>query len=286
MASSDGFFRDYDLVLICGCFRFGSTALAQKMAQFFMDHGHATLFLNEFFTAHHYLTNNDGEGLKMATIPRDFIPFGDDAKGVRSTMAARQDGLFRAKLDWLRGNMGIFKLVVKVDPDDWLGTNGEMLERCLLDNPRVYRIGLNRQDVGNAIISFLISTHFGFMNFGSDSIMSEYSKPVQPVTVKAADVQPMVDLLLSHNNWLWHMRHRLDRLIWHDEIEGLRLPDIGMDTDTASLSARHPVPHDQRLRKYFINHEEVAAFAAAAQANLDGLVSEVRRRYNASRSRL
>lgn len=282
-SESKNFFSNYDCIAVCGCFRFGSTALGQKLAQFCVDNGYRTRFLNEFFTMHHYLATNDENGLHATSLPMDFIPFGGDQRAIRSTMAARNDSIFRAKITWLRQNMSRYKLVLKLDPDDWIGSNGEMLEDFIFGNPRVYKLGLNRQDVGNAIISYLIGIHFGFWNFGSGTIIDEYDKTVKPVQIVSDDLQPMVDLLLLHNNWLWYMRDRLDGLVWHDQIEHLRLPGIGLISDIDSYSAKHPIPHEKRLQKYFINHEEVGSFAAAAQANLNELISEVRRRYTEDR---
>lgn len=279
MSAADDFLSRYDCIAICGCFRFGSTALAQKISQFCIDNGRQALFLNEIFTNHHFLATAT---MGIESLPMDTLPFGDDPRAVRAVMGPRPDSLFRAKLAWLRDNMSHTKMIIKLDPDDWLGTNGMLLEEFVLDNPRVYALGLNREDVDNAIISYLIGIHFNFWNFGAGDLMVEYGREVCPVAVTAADVQPMVDLILQHNNWLWYMRHRLDRLVWFDQLEGLRIPEIGLVDDVEDWSVRHPVPHDARLVKYFTNHGDVADFARAARHNLTGIISAVRRRYAAS----
>lgn len=284
-AATERFLSRYDCVAICGCFRFGSTALAQKITQFFIDKGRPALFLNEIFTNHHFLSHGDDGQLRIESLPMDTLPFGNDPRAVRAVIGPRPDSLFRAKLAWLSQNMSHTKMIIKLDPDDWLGTNGELLEEFVLDNPRVYAIGLNREDVDNAIISYLIGTHFNFWNFGAGDLMAEYGREVVPVSVVAADVQGILDLILLHNNWLWYMRDRLDRLVWFDRLETLRIPEIGLVDDVVTWTVRHPVPHKDRLVKYFTNPVDVAEFAAAARHNLSGLIDAVKQRYNTGRPR-
>lgn len=274
------FFRDYDCIAICGCFRFGSTALAQKIARFLQDNQQPALFLNEFFTGHHFLTHTDEGQLIIDSLEYDWLAFGNEGRGVRTILQRPiPDNLFRSKLDWLRQSMSKTKMVLKLDPSDWQGSNGSMLEEFILDNPRVYTLGLNRQDVGNAMISYLIGTQFNFWNYPKHMIVDEYDKEVHQLPANTDDMQSFIDHMLLHNNWLWYMRDRLDKLIWYDEIEHLRIPEIGLHQDISTWADKHHVSHAERVRKYFTNPSDVLRIAADVQTNFNGIIESVRKRY-------
>lgn len=278
------FFYRHDVIAICGCFRFGSTALANTMAQFARDSGHHVTYLNEFFTGHHYLGYGEDGQLRAMTLPVDHISTDGDGPNLSTTMARPiPDSLFRAKMEWLRGNMRSSKMVLKIDPADWQGPNGLDLERFVLNDQRVYAIGLNRADVGNAIVSYLIGRHFNVWNMDAGELRAEHGRPVEPVKADLSLVQEMHDAILMHNNWLWYMRDRIDRLVWHDEVEDLTMPDIGFTESTRIWTKRNPMPHEDRARRYFTNHDVVMRISREVQANLDGLIGSVRLRYDGRR---
>lgn len=284
MGTANRFFHRHDVIAICGCFRFGSTALANTMAQFTRDSGYPVTYLNEFFAGHHYLGYGDDGHLRAMTLPVDYVESDGNHPNLRTTMVRPlPDVLFRAKMEWLRGSMGSTKIVLKIDPADWAGPNGLELERFILGDTRVYAMGLNRADVGNAIISYLMGRHFNLWNMDEAELAAEHGKQIVPVEADLAIMQEMYDAMLLHNNWLWYMSDRLDRLVWHDQVEDLVIPEIGLASPASIWTRRNGMPHGERARRYFTNHGTVTRMADEVQSALDGLIGSVRRRYGDGR---
>lgn len=277
---AEDFLRDYDCVAICGCFRYGSTALASKINRWIKSHGHASLWLNEFFAGHHFLIENPTGDLVIEDVPMNWIPLaGSNRKVVTSMQRPIPEHLMRLKIGWLTQTMTNRKMVIKLDPSDWSGESGRLLEDFVFGNPRVYPIGLNRQDVGNAMISYVIGEKFNFWIYNEDEFRSEWSKPVTPIAVAEYEMQVIYSEMLLHNNWLWYSRDHIPRLVWYDEIPGLTIPEIGMQADPGTWSYKHHVPHGERAAKYFTNHDAVMQMAADMQHALDGIIRSVKQRY-------
>lgn len=274
------FWQDHDCIAVCGNFRYGSTALGTKLQSWAKQHNDRVLFLNEFFTLHHFLDDPHG-AYAPNFFPVDHLQLqGSNAKVKLTIDRPIPDNIFRAKCDWLRDKMRDIKIILKIDPDDWQGLNGRELERFILDNPRVFAIGLNRQDIGNAMISYLIGVRFNFWNFGKDDLALALSEPVQPITVGTGEMQEFVRCAILHNNWLWYMRDRLGAMVWYEDIQDLRIPELGIRENVWSWSTRNDMDHHDRARRYFVNHDAVIAMAQQLQQSLEPLLTAVRRRYS------
>jgi hypothetical protein len=110
-------------------------------------------------------------------------------------------------------------------------------------------------------------------------IIDEYSKIIDQQAAKIQDMQAFVDNVLFHNNWLWYMHGRLDKIVWYDEVEHLRIPEIGLDHDISTWSDKHHVEHAERVKKYFTDPDAVLQMSQDLQDNFNGIIGAVRKRY-------
>jgi hypothetical protein len=273
------FFDDYDCVVVLGCFRFGSTALATMIKNWYNEHGYGCLYLQEYFTGHHYVVERNGQYVPSA-FPDDNVWFGDDQQGKwlrLTTQRPMPPYLMQSKLDWLVQRMADNKIVIKIDPPDLQGPGGLLIRDQLLSNPRVFKLGLNRQDVGNAMISYAIGYHFNFWNFGPEMLKMEYEKSVEPVKAAADPLQVYVNDMVLHNTWLLHNMGMLQGMVWCDQLGRVDIPAMGMQNYSKTWVTAHHVPHDQRVQRYFTNHAQLLDLANAVERNMAELIDEVRR---------
>ena len=275
----DNFVNKYDSVAVCGCWRFGTTAVSSKITEHLRKNGHATEELDEFFAGHQYYTRDSVGHLKTNFMPDNYLMLGSGDGLDILVSRPIAPGLFLSKMAWLNRQVLTTKVVFKIDPPDWNGQYAASMEKSILENRRVYKIGVNRKDVGNALISCLIGKFFNFWNHDRETLNVEYNKPVIPVTVEMKHVYEIFDAMITHNHWLWCEKERIDKLVWYDEIENLRIPEMGLVDDIECWSAKHRSLHYDRAKKYFINYEDVIHMANTVQHNLDGLIESVRLRY-------
>ena len=219
------FFDDYDCVVVLGCYRFGSTALATMIKNWYNEHGYDCLYLQEYFTGHHYVIERHGRSV----------------------------------------------------PSAFQGPSGLLIRDQLLSNPRVFKVGLNRQDVGNAMISYAIGYHFNFWNFGPAMLQMEYDKAVEPVKAAADPLQGYVNDMVLHNTWLLHNMGMLQGMVWCDQLGSVDIPAMGMQGYNKTWVTAHHVPHVQRVQRYFTNHAQLLDLANAVERNMAELIGEVRR---------
>ncbi len=281
MSLAEQFAEKYDCVVICGNFRFGSTALSVKLSSWLTHLKCDVLWLNEFFTAHHFVDFDEQGKFSFNSIRDDFIPFDGDSHAIELALHRPiPDSLVRFKIGWLKDKMRTHKIVLKTDPVDWTGASGKILEDFIFENPRIYKLGLNRRDIGNAMISYLIGIQCGYWNSGESEFKTEMSKSVNPVPAHLHRMQEFWNFTLTHNNWLWYMHRRIDHLVWYDQIENLQISEIGLISEPSKIwTYKNPIPHSDRLKKYFTNPDAVADVAKHVQDNMHELIDSVYRLY-------
>jgi hypothetical protein len=278
MDKASEFFENHDVAAVIGCFRFGSTALSKIFRLWFSEHRHfhqkGSLFLNEFFVDHHYVSKNTF-GLKIDYLTEDRLEFGDDWLSLTNQRPARHDVMER-KLRWLNRQKKENMISLKLDPEDWSSHGAALLEQYLLNDPRCFKVGLCRQDIGNAMISYAIGMNFNFWNFTESEFQAEIAKPITPTKVKIRDLQDFANAVLSHLNHLLYT-DQLDAMVWYDQLQNVNLPNIGMFNRHCDGLYKNPIPHEERVTRYFTNGEELIGLAKAFQSQMDPLLAEVRK---------
>jgi hypothetical protein len=279
------FFNNHDIIAIMGCFRFGSTALGSLFKHWYDKnralHQRPPLFLNEFLVNHHYITKH-GNALHMGYLSEDRLAFGDrtqDHTPWLELTAVRPPPphVMEAKLRWLKQTQRTHMISMKLDPMDWEAHGAALLDQYLLSDPRTFRIGLCRQDVGNAMISYAVGVHFNFWNYNQEEYQREISRPIEPITLKIHTVQIFCNAVLSHLNYLLYAANTLDSMVWYNQLTDLIIPKIGLIHESESWLYKNPMEHHTRAHKYFTNAQDVINLATDFQAQMDPVLEEVRK---------
>lgn len=282
MNQKQDFLGHHDTFIVVGCFRFGSTALAHMIDDWIRAnwelHMRPTLFLNEFLSLHHY-ANKTEKGFGMGYMTEDYLPFGDSGKSLNLTMVRpAPPHVMRNKLAWINRMKASHKIIIKLDPSDWDKHGAELLEKHLLNDPRSYKLGLCRQDVGNAMISFCIGIDFGIWNMNRDEYDQELTKTIVKKNCRLENMQNFCNTVLSHLNWLLYSADMLNTMVWYDQLDDLQIAQIEFSKIKHDKGIiKNPMSHADRCRLYYNNGEDVIQLANRFQAQMDPLLLEVRK---------
>ncbi len=267
------FFEKYDSIVVIGNYRFGSSALCNILHNFVKSKGIKAFEWSEYLSINKFIVDSD-EGLVDRWLSIDLFPFED--KIIRVDQRPIPRFLVKSKLDYFnevkKKNFVIFKISV----EDFYDGNDELIEKYILNNDRVFKLGLNRFDVDNAIVSHLVGEYFNFWNSNESGTALFNSTPVVKARVEQKVIAHIFKTIVMHNTWLFHNHKCLNQIVWHHELDHLNINEMGLTNFSESKFAKNPVPHRQRTDKYFTNSEEVLKFTSLVQKELEPLISSIK----------
>lgn len=276
------FLGHHDIFIVVGSFRFGSTALALMIDDWIRYnwdlHMRPSLFLNEFLSQNHFVVKTN-KGYGMEYMDGDVIPFGRTGQNLNlAKVRPPPPHLMRNKLIWLRKMMETHKITFKLDPPDWQAHGTELLEKYLLNDPRSYKIGLCRQDVGNAMISYCIGMDFDMWNFDRETYAQQIAKPIEKKLCRIENIQAFANTVLTHLNWLLYSADTLDAMVWYDQLGNLTMSNIEFSRVRHDQELiKIPMTHVDRCSYYYTNGDDLVDMTNAFQDKMDPLLAEVRK---------
>lgn len=277
MDKKQQFFESYDIAAVIGCYRFGSTAMAKMIAAHYAKHrdlhGKSAMFVDELLNSTQFFMPGTNGG--MGYIEPEWVMFGNDKVNLRNhgaTAAHIMDSKFR----WLKHQTKDKKISIKINPPDFTAHGAQLLHTHLFDDNRVFKLGLCRQDIGNALISFAIGMYFNFWIFNEEQYNLEVAKSLQPTQCYLHTVQHYASMVMDHLNYLLYSADRLEAMVWYEQLTDLSIPEMGMSNSRKSSIYKTPTAHADRASTYFTNSEELIATAADLQLRFDPLLSAVR----------
>ena len=270
----------YDSIVVFGNYRYGSTVLCDLLHGFLESQGIDAQEWNEYLHSNKYLAPHIYHGVISQSLDVDMIDFGKDK--VLFVSDPPQPHIVRAKLEhWRKARRNNF-IVFKISPDDFGNGNSELIREYVLDDPRVYKLGLNRSSVGNAAVSYAIGTYHNVWNDNDAALKAMWAKDVPQARVQTHLLQHYVNLVLRHNHWLYFNADILDEVAWFEDLSNLNLPGIGYHGFTETDIEKHPIDHATRARKYFTNADDLLSFSANLDAALRPLIDNLRSTKKAS----
>ena len=264
----------YDSIVVFGNYRYGSTVLCDLLHGFLESQGINAQEWNEYLHSNKYLAPSANHGVISLSLDVDMIDFGQDK--ILFVSDPPQPHIVRAKLEhWRRARRDNF-IVFKISPDDFDHGNSELIRQYVLDDPQVYKLGLNRNSVGNAAISYAIGSYHNVWNENEAKLRAMWEADVTQARVHTHLLQHYVNLVLRHNHWLYFNAGILDDIAWFEDLRNLQLPGIGYHGFTETDLAANPVDHQTRARKYFSNADDLLSFAQRLQIELQPLIDNLR----------
>jgi hypothetical protein len=276
----DDFLSKYDSIVVFGNYRYGSTVLCDLVHNCMESQGVESIELNEYLHSNKYLAQTEEHGLVSRSLIVDRIPFGKAHISFIEGQPPKH--LVRSKLEhWQQLRRSRF-VIFKISPDDFHNGNDDLIYQYVINDPRVYKLGLNRAAINHAIVSYAISIYHNVWNENAAKLQELWQTEVQPVEVSARFLQDYVNLIMQHNTWLYFNSDKLRDIAWFEDLSDLRLPDLGFNGFSSTKIAKHPIDHVTRARKYFTNADDLLSAADLLQTQLKPLIDNVRRVTKAS----
>lgn len=262
----------YDAVMVFALPRSGSSALCDGLSLWLRQQGFTAENWEEFLAPQKYLTASE-TGYTIRSLQQDTVPFGAETIWLSSRPSTPH--VVRAKMALWQQHRVDHMIVSKLMPFDLRDGADLLINQMVLGDDRVLKLGINRMDVGNALISWLIGMHHGIWYGSAVDIMDRLQRPIEPIMVSADLLQRYVNLVQQHNHWLWYSADRLDRILWFHDLRDLHIPELGFRGILPTKIQLTPMDHEARARRCFANADEVLACAHELEIALRPLISNV-----------
>lgn len=242
-------------LVVFGSWRFGTSALCD------MIHNHVTWLgidsvnLSEYLGCNHY--QRDVNGVSTHSVIRESIPFADGS--VSLIRRPTPTYLVRSKLRHLDAHERRF-FIIKMGAEDLLEGNDVPIYDHLINDGSVIKIGLNRRDVGAALISLAMGDYFNIWSYDRSELDRRLGESITPKEIRLGSLRSYSEQVLWHNDWLHSNLDLLDQLVWFDQLPTPTIEAIGMSGEARTYYAKNHMPHRERALRYFTNGEELLRY--------------------------
>ena len=250
----------FNTIAVFSNYRYGSSAICNILRNFAVSVGRPVYDWSEYLTEMTRVVSTV-DGYKTIIGERR-LAFGKDLISVNNDPQPRH--ITRVKLDtWDRARKDSL-IVFKIMPQDFEEGNDSLIYDRILSDPKVYKIGLNREDVSNAAISFLVGHQHEIWHGTKEQFEDWWKLDVRPIPVDHDLLQFYAKHVSRHNMWLDHATHLLDEIVWFDELGALDLPNIGLHG------------FRDRANRYFTDPDDLLRFLEAFQSEMQPLIDSLK----------
>ena len=257
--------------------RSGSTILCEQLANAIkINHGYDTRSLYEILTPHCVLT--------------------PDFKELAVDMTGLNERPFRTSLDLYRLervediiSSGIFP-IFKIFSSDMTHNNKDVMDQLVVNNPNIFKISLNRADVVNQYLSWMISCatgvwlHYDF-NDPNHSISKNNGyiddRSVPPNNKRHADLnyaKYIASGVLLH--YMWHFEvgyQKCNQTVWYDQLFNTDYPDLGISkNDLIESQLKMNDSHIETLHQCFSNADDIIKIAKRLENSVSPMLKLLR----------
>jgi hypothetical protein len=265
------FLDKYNSIVIFCNYRTGSTALCDILSNFIRKHGTPAFNWAEYLTTNLYLTDSY-IGLQANGIQANhYLYAGGAIKIAERPIPAH---ILQAKMDFFNRMRKDNFIIFKIQPDDFLNGNHEIINREILADESIYKIGLTREDTDNLIISNITAGLTGIWHKIKDIEQQPLAPEKKPVPFKMIDNN--VKNVIMHNTWLFYNYQTLNKIIWYDELNSLNIDELGLHNFSESIFLKNDKLHVDRCKEYFLDSEEFLSLVQQIHDDLKPIVQNVR----------
>jgi hypothetical protein len=265
--------------------RSGSTLLCEQLANALrVKHQLNTKSLYEILTPHCVLT--------------------PDFKELAVDMTGLNERPFRTSLDLYRLervediiSSDIFP-IFKIFSSDMTHDNKDVMDRIIVNNSNIFKISLNRADVVNQYLSWMISCvtgvwhHYDFddPNHTIDK-NNGYSndRSIPPSNKHNADLnyaKYIASGVLLHYMWHFEVGYRkCNQTVWYDQLFNTDYPELGISkTDLIESQLKMNESHIETLHQCFKNADEIIDIAKRLESSIKPMLDILRPDLNHNRT--
>lgn len=263
----------YDSIVIFGNYRTGSTTLCDILCNYIKDNGKKCFNWSEYLSSNQYVIKDKHDGLRTKSMCVDYINYQEGR--VRLAERPAQEHIVESKLKFFREIKKNTFTIFKISPDDFKNENYKLIDEYIMKDDRIFKIGLNREDIANSIISLAIGANFNIWNSNFSEHIEAYKAEVTKVKVSLLFLDNCVRNIIAHNTWLYYNHNNLNQIVWFNELTHLNIPELGLLNFSKSKYDKIPFTHADRVNKYFLNKEEFLNFIEEAEREISPIVQNV-----------
>lgn len=240
--------------------RTGSTYVCQQLAHAMETvHGQRPAVLYEYLSSAVAYTKDWESQLIDPThrVPRPFMT-ALDLDRLRQLPLIMDQGLFP---------------ILKIFPEDYTHHNYEHIHRYIINDPKIFKICLNRADIRNQFLSYFIarSTNKFHVYLGD---ASEDERPCNQMTVTAAEMDEIKNVILMHYSWhATNAQTYCHKTVWYHDMTRVDYPELGLPLESLRYERQRKAVNDHTAMgtRCITNFTELDAYATKLEKHLAGL---------------
>ena len=265
------FLDKYNSIVIFCNYRTGSTALCDILSNFIRKHGTPVFNWGEYLTTNLYLTDSN-IGLQTHGIQANHYLYAGGA--IRLAERPIPVHILQAKIDIFNRIRKDHFVVFKIMPDDFLNGNHDIINKDILADDSIYKIGLTREDTDNLIISNiaagLTGTWHKIRNIDQSPVITEKK------SVPFKMIDDTVKNTIMHNTWLFYQYIKLNKIVWYDELNSLNIDELGLHNYSESIFLKDDKSHISRCEEYLLDSEEFLSCVKKIHQDIMPIIQNVR----------
>lgn len=256
--------NSYDSICIFASPRSGSNLLVEQLSSGLISkHKLNAKPLYEYLSPHNYIN----EKFECVYIDREHVlprPFknGLDLYRLENLIEYQKHGVFP---------------VFKIFPNDQSVDNRLHIKKYILDDPRIFKVCLNRKDVVNQILSYCIGLSTGVWHIKSNNVLIE-DKIWRKYQITKDVLSDIGSSIMLHQ--LWHAeqaKRYCNKIVWYNELTDISWPELELHSSdllsTTLTKGTHN--HIDIGSKSIINFDEVYDYAKMIERNLKHIMAEL-----------
>ena len=271
MDKTTEFLQKYNSIVVFSNYRTGSTALCNMLANFIQQYNTPVFLWMEYLLNNLYLTEKYG-GLQVDAMTSARFMYGPGAIHVAKRPVPSH--IVRSKLEFFNKTRLKHFVIFKVMPDDFLNGNDKLLMDYILTDDTIFKIGLNREDTYNTIISSVEAALTNQYHIIKDQPIAKADIIKQ--IVPAQLINTTIDNIIQHHTWLYYNHFLLNQIVWYDELDSLNIHELGLHHFSETMFIKNTVDHSTRANTNFLNSDEFLKCAAILHKEIVPLVENVR----------
>lgn len=246
--------------------------LCDILANFIRSHHVPVFNWAEYLTTNLYLVDSF-IGLQTTGMVIGQIPYGDGWISV--TDRPIPSHIVQSKLEFFNSVRKKNFVIFKIMPDDLLNGNDKLITDYILNDDSIFKIGLNREDTDNIIISTIVCGLTGVWHNIENQSTTVPDIEKKPTTAYA--INDIVKKIIMHNTWLFYNHKLLNQIIWYDELHDLHIDEMGLHSFSKSIFLQSQLSHKERADKFVIDSKEFLECAEKLHKDIIPLVENVRK---------
>jgi len=200
-----------------------------------------------------------------------------DNTGILDRPLATQLGLDRIERLQDTIDSGVFP-VFKIFSTDLTPENRYLTERVIMNNPEIYKISLNRADVTNQFLSWLISCATGVWHHYEGDSKDELEQFNKKYTPSNSYSRSIAAGILLH--YMWHFEvgfKKCNQTVWYDKLFDVDYPELGITaSDLIETQTKMNFNHIEAGQKCLGNFEYLLELAERLEVSVQPMLKILR----------